>query len=373
MHFELFYAIYLLPLCLRICSIIQQPMYLDLSGLQQALPEDARGSFTNASVYAIPEVVERSKRVACRPIDHAPYKVLDAPGLVDDYYLNLLDWSGKIISIALGDTVYAYNVDTKDVSDLCTVDGGYVSSIKGMDGGLLVGDSFGILTFVDYEKGTAWRSKNHSVRICSTAVSGSLVSTGDREGRIINFDRRGEIAGAFRGHSGEVCGLKWNNDHLASGSNDNTVCVWKTGSPVPRVLKGHGSAVKALDWCPWRSNVLATGGGAKDKSIKLWDTNDGLCLRSVAVESQVCSLQYLSRYKELVTSHGFVENDLKLWHVTGMRLQTSFGSHEGRVLHTALSPDQCSIVSLGADESLKFWKIADRPKAAWKRDSIGMR
>jgi len=28
-----------------------------------------------------------------RKINKEPYKVLDAPNLIDDYYLNLLDWS----------------------------------------------------------------------------------------------------------------------------------------------------------------------------------------------------------------------------------------------------------------------------------------
>ena len=28
-----------------------------------------------------------------RPIPKIPYKVLDAPSLLDDYYLNLVDWS----------------------------------------------------------------------------------------------------------------------------------------------------------------------------------------------------------------------------------------------------------------------------------------
>ncbi|KAI4292881.1 cell division cycle 20, cofactor of APC complex [Pancytospora philotis] len=348
-------------------------MRLDFPGLHQALPDDPRGSFSNAAIYAIPEVVERSKRVAARPIDRAPYRVLDAPGLMDDFYLNLLDWNGPVISIGLGECVYTYNVDTKEVNELFSVAGGYVSSLVGLDGGLAVGDSTGALTLLDYEKGVCGGSKQHTVRICAAAASDRLISTGDRAGRIVNIDRRSGVAGTFSGHTQEICGLKWCNDHLASGSNDDTVRVWRAGSPVPRILKGHGSAVKALAWCPWRSNVLATGGGTKDKSIKLWDTNDGMCLKTVAVDSQVCSLLYLSRYKELVSSHGFSENDLRLWRVSGMKMQMSFGSHEGRVLHTALSPDQCSIVSLGADESLKFWKIADRPALVTKRDSIGMR
>lgn len=51
-----------------------------------------------------------SKGKTTRPPRHiAPNaeKVLDAPGLVDDYYLNLLDWSAQnILSVALGMPIF---------------------------------------------------------------------------------------------------------------------------------------------------------------------------------------------------------------------------------------------------------------------------
>ena len=41
-----------------------------------------------------------------RYISKTPYKVLDAPELQDDYYLNLLDWSSSnILSVGLGTSV----------------------------------------------------------------------------------------------------------------------------------------------------------------------------------------------------------------------------------------------------------------------------
>ena len=38
-----------------------------------------------------------------RKISSQPYKVLDAPDLSDDFYLNLVDWSStNILAVALG-------------------------------------------------------------------------------------------------------------------------------------------------------------------------------------------------------------------------------------------------------------------------------
>ena len=50
-----------------------------------------------------------------------------------------------------------------------------------------------------------------------------------------------------------------------------------------------------------------------------------------------------------------------MWKSSGMKL-ISVGTDDSILLNTALSPDQFSIVSLGADESLKFCKIAENFK-----------
>lgn len=44
-------------------------------------------------------------------------KVLDAPNMVDDFYLNLLDWSNQnILAIALNQTAYLMDVSNKNIS-----------------------------------------------------------------------------------------------------------------------------------------------------------------------------------------------------------------------------------------------------------------
>ena len=39
----------------------------------------------------------------------APERILDAPELLDDYYLNLLDWGkNNVLAVALGDSIYLW-------------------------------------------------------------------------------------------------------------------------------------------------------------------------------------------------------------------------------------------------------------------------
>lgn len=46
---------------------------------------------------------------------------------------------------------------------------------------------------------------------------------------------------------------------------------------------------QAVAWCPWQSNVLATGGGTSDRHIRIWNVCSGTCLSAVDAHSQVRS------------------------------------------------------------------------------------
>lgn len=75
----------------------------------------------------------------------------------------------------------------------------------------------------------------------------------------------------------------------------------------------HQAAVKALDWCPWQTNVLASGGGTADRTIRFWNCNNGQCINSVNANSQVCAILWSKTYRELVSAHGFANNQLTIW------------------------------------------------------------
>ncbi|KAJ2123440.1 WD repeat-containing protein slp1, partial [Coemansia sp. RSA 788] len=90
-----------------------------------------------------------------RRILTTPERVLDAPGLVDDYYLNLLDWStSNVLAIGLDQSVYLWNATSGDVDSLCELEGDvYVASVKWTGDGayLAVGTSNGDVEIWDAE------------------------------------------------------------------------------------------------------------------------------------------------------------------------------------------------------------------------------
>ena len=80
-------------------------------------------------------------------------------------------------------------------------------------------------------------------------------------------------------------------------------------------------------------------------------------------------MQWSETHRELVSSHGFSDNQLCLWKLTGgdklMKLK-EFRGHTARVLHMAKSPDGKSIVTAGADETLRFWDLFASPVGSMK-------
>jgi len=63
-----------------------------------------------------------SPKKPTRKISKTPYKVLDAPALQDDYYLNLVDWShNNVLSVALGPSVYLWSACTSKVGWLVNI------------------------------------------------------------------------------------------------------------------------------------------------------------------------------------------------------------------------------------------------------------
>lgn len=72
----------------------------------------------------------------------APYKVLDAPALQDDFYLNLIDWSASnVLAVGLGSSVYLWSAYTSKVTklhDFGTAEGDSVTSVVWVGGSHLV-------------------------------------------------------------------------------------------------------------------------------------------------------------------------------------------------------------------------------------------
>lgn len=393
-----------------------------------------RGPNINArsEIYSLSPVKHSSQTMLLSPrktpraVSKVPYKVLDAPDLADDFYLNLVDWgSMDILAVGLGPSVYLWNRETGKVNQLCQLEGDTVTSVSWIQRGshLAIGTSKGLLLIYDTLMERRLRTMTgHTARISSLAWNAHILSTGSRDRTILHRDVRlpAQYLRRLTGHKQEVCGLKWNPDteQLASGGNDNKIFVWD--KMEERWLHrwgeqegGHKAAVKAIAWSPHQRGLLASGGGTADRCIKFWNTIstsqsnssgssafaglppdqtnfNGLGLspsvtsplnsptqpnphliRSHDTGSQVCNLLFSTLTSELVSTHGYSQHAINIWKYPSMNQVVSLTGHTYRVLYLSMSPDGAVIVTGAGDETLRFWDVFGKREKEGRRGIVG--
>jgi cell division cycle 20-like protein 1, cofactor of APC complex len=77
-------------------------------------------AYSMSPVRAESRQLLESPRRQLRSVCKTPYRVLDAPELADDFYLNLVDWSStNVLGVGLGSCVYLWTAHNAAVSKLC--------------------------------------------------------------------------------------------------------------------------------------------------------------------------------------------------------------------------------------------------------------
>ncbi|KAF4533238.1 hypothetical protein B566_EDAN005153 [Ephemera danica] len=324
----------------------------------------------------------RSPRKATRKISRIPFKVLDAPELQDDFYLNLVDWSSQnVLSVGLGSCVYLWSACTSQVTRLCDLssDGNSVTAVSWNERGNLVavGTHHGYVQVWDVMANKQVNKlQGHSARVGALAWNGEVLSSGSRDRLILQRDVRTPsmiIERKLVGHRQEVCGLKWSpdNQYLASGGNDNRLYVWNMHSLSPvQTYTEHLAAVKAIAWSPHHHGLLASGGGTADRCIRFWNTLTGQPMQCVDTGSQVCNLAWSKHSSELVSTHGYSQNQILVWKYPSLSQVAKLTGHSYRVLYLAMSPDGEAIVTGAGDETLRFWNVFSKARSQKENKSV---
>ncbi|KAG2303118.1 hypothetical protein Bca52824_031769 [Brassica carinata] len=177
-----------------------------------------------------------------RRIPQRSERTFEAPGIVDDFYLKILDWSSaNVLAVALDNSVCLWDAFTGSVTELVTYNEDIRPSTENTG---------------RFPPHTSW----------VLGVEQSHPDNGVMDEHIFNNDVqiRSYVVATYKGHTQEVCGLKWSGSgqRLASGGKDSLMHLWDRSSSTQWLhrLMGHTSAVKALVWCPFQSNLLASGG-----------------------------------------------------------------------------------------------------------------
>ncbi|PHH49543.1 Vegetative incompatibility protein HET-E-1 [Ceratocystis fimbriata CBS 114723] len=163
----------------------------------------------------------------------------------------------------------------------------------------------------------------------------------------------------LEGHKEGVTSVVFSNDGqtLASGSYDKTVKIWDANNGrCLRTLKGLGEHVTSMEFANNGQRLISE---SKDKTVKIWDVTTGIC---------VCSLENHTLQTEpaLFSSDGqrlaSWPEDVKpkIWDATSGECLHTLEGHEGQVTSTMFSNDgkQLASWSQGTATTIKVWDPA---------------
>lgn len=323
---------------------------------------------SDSSVYTHAKSGSFAPRIQRLP--KKPFRILDIPGLEDDYYTNVLDWSVRDhIAICLDNKVYIHDYRTSATHELYEAfDCETVTSLGFSPDGTQIafGNLLGQTLLYDVEmQAQVAVLQSHTDRIGALDWKEPGVVSGSKDRTAVFSDPRepGKSPTVLCSHSQEICGVKWNNElnMVATGGNDNRVFVWDFAEKKKLMAGKHASGVKALAWSQRQYGILATGGGTNDRHLRVWNTNTCTMDFERDVEAQVCSLFYSKVTNDVLSAQGGDLNDVRMWRSKGLKQVGVMSGHEQRPLHLALSPDGTVLATASPDEKMCFWRIFAEP------------
>lgn len=208
------------------------------------------------------------------------------------------DASIKIWDFETGDYEKTLKGHTDSVQDLAFDNSGHVLASCSADMSIKIWD------FHNYKCVKTLHGHDHNVSSVCFLPSGDFLFSASRDKTVKMWELgTGYCVNTFTGHMEWVRCIVVSSDGvlLASCSNDQTIRVWVIATKDCKLeLTDHDHVVETICWCPSK-NVPAINqsikadttttaptkvyqylaSGSRDKSIKIWDVNAGVCLMSL--------------------------------------------------------------------------------------------
>ncbi|KAI1496520.1 WD40-repeat-containing domain protein [Biscogniauxia marginata] len=345
---------------------------------------------------------------------HVFSKVLDAPGLRDDFYCSMMAYSKtcNTLAVGLGNLLYGWsessgvtllNAGIKDGSWLTSV---AFSSNQGCKSILAFGRSNGSLSLMSLFDSLlprfeaqqpapvaclSWRPTVTLRPSLNSRNHGMLVKTED----LLVGDEMGDIY-YYSVHSQQICGLAWslNGLQFATGGNDNLCCLFnvdKVVDPEPFTdttgMQSKSSSAERDSSCPvnsgdgasssfpedsedhpsTRTNARHLPGGSERhrwrhaaavKAIAFCPWREGLIATGGGSNDKCIHFYHTTSGAALATIAVSAQVTSLIWSTTRREIVATFGyaqpDHPYRI---AIFTEEGCIVVAGSDESVKFHEV----------------
>lgn len=314
-----------------------------------------------------------------------PTKVLDAPYLQNDYYLHVLDAPRKSktdnpenqLAVALAHEVYTTLLDKSRVDKVATVaNTALITCLRCIpQNRLLLGANDASWQIVDLTtKRKIYNARLASTIYCAEPIDATTSLLGMFDGSIVQKDARApRRTNMISRHSPQrICSLALNPDgyRLASGSNDNSIKLWDIRREgCLNTFDVHQSAIRALAWSPSKLDLLFSGGGLHDKTIKVINVQQAKVIASEeSVQSPVSAIHFSADDSQLVSCHGAPSNSAIVWKFDdGFHERAKLQGHSTRILQSTLLTDEKTLITAGADELICVWNVFEKRKPHLER------
>ncbi|OHT14796.1 hypothetical protein TRFO_42885 [Tritrichomonas foetus] len=121
--------------------------------------------------------------------------------------------------------------------------------------------------------------------------------------------------------------------------------------------KDHTSVIHPISWSPKNPNLIVTGGGMTDRTIRIWNTQSGKVFKQVDAASQICNLFWSKNNNEIISTQGFTANNIFFWNDSDLKNTGQIKGHKNRILYAAISPDHNTLATLTESDPLQFWDL----------------
>ncbi|PIL25851.1 transporter [Ganoderma sinense ZZ0214-1] len=252
---------------------------------------------------------------------------LDGPGIPSDLFAYPISWSARnAIAVACGLDVYYQDLDTRKISHLFKLPQKQRGRLISIEWSLTkpniiaAGTMNGEMQLWDADQTTqlgVWQ-EDGDADVGGLSWFESTLAIGLGDGAISLHDSRSPTRiGKIETHKDKVHGLKWRHDgnYLASGDQAGVVQIWDARASKSLTVSNrwgskmkHHSPIKALAWCPWKPDLLATGTMYPDGKVRIWNINNtkGTAppTHIIPLNTSVTSLLWSPHCKELLSTHG---------------------------------------------------------------------
>ena len=167
----------------------------------------------------------------------------------------------------------------------------------------------------------------------------------------------------IQGHKDAILSVAFSPDGstIATGSYDKLVKLWDaaTGKEL-RTFKEHSDAVYSVAFLPGGTQLVS---GAGDRTLKIWDVQRGSRLFTISDALDAIYAVAVHPSGSRLAAAG-ADRMIRTWTWNGdvasaagpgATLLTSMFAHGDAVLGLAFSPDGMTLVSAGADRTIKIW------------------